>query len=117
MNHKQRRKVRKTLLACRKRMNRTPEDLAGVLGWSVAFYLEAEAGKAGLSLGQKADLRALIDREMESATVRDRLRAPSRAKRIPLIGGTRLVPAGRWTGKMDAPWIDTQNLPRDPEGE
>lgn len=73
MNHKQRRKVRATLLAYRRKTQRAPEDIAGQLGWPVAFYHEAESGKVGLSKGQADDVRSMIKKEIASATVRDRL--------------------------------------------
>jgi hypothetical protein len=111
VNRKQRRKVRLTLLEYRRRTKRTPEDIAGQLGWPLAFYLEAEAGKAGLSPGQKADVKAMLQKEIKAATVRDQLRGVSRTGRIPLIGGARLVEATS-IERMPAPWIETHNLPR-----
>lgn len=115
MNHKQRRKVRATLLTYRRRTGRTAEDIAAQLGWPIAFYLQAEAGKAGLSPGQKGDVTAMLIKEMKAAAVRDRLRGAGRAKGIPLIGGARVVehkPEATSTGRMPAPWIDMHNLPR-----
>ena len=107
MNHTQRRKVRATLLAYRRKTQRAPEDIAGQLGWPVAFYHEAESGKVGLSKGQTDDVRGMIKKEIASATVRDRLRKRGGVTRIPLIGGTRVV-----EHSMPAPWIDTHNMPR-----
>jgi hypothetical protein len=91
MNHKQRRKVSKTLRAYREKTKREPKDIAAQLGWPLAFYLEAEAGKAGLSQGQYNDVRELLRKEIKAATVRDSLRAPAKGKRIPLIGVPRIV--------------------------
>lgn len=114
MNRKQRRKVRLTLLAYRQKTKRAPEDIAGQLGWPIAFYLEAEAGKAGLSPGQKADVKAMLQKEIKRATVRDQLRGTAqRAKRIPLIGGVRLVEA-RSEATVDRQIREAEE--RDPEG-
>lgn len=118
MNHKQRRKVRTTLLRYRRKTGRAPEDIAGQLGWPVAFYLEAEAGKAGLSDGRKADVRAMIQREIKAATVRDQLRGASKPRRIPLIGGVRVVEAkSNPVNDIMVKHYDAQNLRRDPEQE
>jgi hypothetical protein len=78
MNHKQRRGVAKALRAFRKKKDCIPNDVATILGWPLAFYLDAEAGKVGLSEGQMNDVRRMLRVEITAAGVRDRLRSPKR---------------------------------------
>lgn len=77
MNRERRKAVAKFIRAYRKRKGQTRAEVAAALGWTPFFYERAERGLEALSEGQQKDVERLMQREIESARVRDRIREPS----------------------------------------
>lgn len=60
MNRARRKAVAEILRKYRKLKKMEPAQVAGVLGWEEAFYVQAEAGRASLSEGQQNDVRRML---------------------------------------------------------
>ena len=67
-------KVGQVLRAFRVRTRRTFAEMAAEYGWPFDFYVNAEAGKVGLSEGQRNDVRRIMKAAVDAACAKEQRR-------------------------------------------